>query len=413
MRTIFRAFLPLLALLAAPAGAQRGGPGDYDALRAIAGACEEPSLRSSGMHVWRQDYEVRHLLRAMLRVDPARCPGLREAGLAQLRLRLGQPDRGYVDLDLLEIARDAAVRGQGMAPDPALADRYRRMLWLFAEQAAPPAGWPETERLAYLARPEVIAMLRVRTGERGLSTRRSRTLLGETLLRRELPQYDPAAAATLLETGERPLRASQVLTDGVHLPPDFARAARLFLWLATTSAGVRDAERAELLRIGRLAADDAHTPRARGEALRILFAAGVHDLRVGAGERAALLRTIRRAPTVRLAPGDEERIARALYWHFAYDMPGVEVGGAPAGSPPARFRGLIGPDGHMALVERVRPSGWPLSDQAMLGGWARRAERIDLGATARGRFVWVDLPPVDPGLTTSQAQERWGSPRFD
>jgi hypothetical protein len=404
--------LMLLALLAAPASAQRSERGAYDALRAVAGACEDRSLRPTGMHVWREDYEVRHLLEAMLRVDPAKCPGLREAGLARLRLMLGEPERGDVDLDLLEIARDAAVRGWGMAPDPVLAMRYGRILWLFAEQAPPPAGWSEAERRAFLARPDVIAMLRVRTGERGLATRRSRTLLGETLLRRDLPQYDPAAAATLLEAGEQPLRASQVLTDGVHLPADHVRAARLFLWLATTPAGVRDEERAELLRIGRLAAAAARTPQARGEALRILFAAGVHDFRVGLAERAALLRAIGRAPRRALAPGDERRIQRALYWHFAFDIPGIEVGGAPPGSPPARLRGLIGPDGRVVLVELVRPSRWPRADQAAIGNWARRAARIDLSATARGRFVWVDLPPVDPGLTTSDAQERWGPPIF-
>lgn len=402
----------LLALLAGPAPAQRSDRGDYEALRAIAAGCDDRRLRPSGMHVWREAYEIRHLLEGLLRVDPARCPGLPEAGLAQLRRMLGEPERGEVDLDLLEIARDAAARGQGMAPDPALAARYGRILWLFEEGAPPPAGWNEAERRAFLARPEVIAMLRVRTGERGLASRRSRTLLGETLLRRDLPQYDPAAAVTLLESGEQPLRASQLLTDGVHLPADHSRAARLFLWLATTTPGVRDEERAELLRIGRLAAGAARTPQARGEALRILFAAGVHDFRVGAVERAALLRAIGLAPRARLAPGDEERIGRALYWHFAFDMPGVEVGGAPPGSPPARLRGLIGPGGHIVLVELVRPSRWPRADQAIIGNWARRAHRIDLGATARGRFAWVDLPPVDPGLTTSAAQERWGSPIF-
>ncbi|HEY5712422.1 MAG TPA: hypothetical protein VIT38_11055 [Allosphingosinicella sp.] len=408
--------LMLLSLLAAPAAAFNPDSlvwEDVSALQRATNGCPDRALRPTGHHVPDPHRELLHLLEGMIQVDPAACPGVREAGAAEIRRRIGMPERADVDLALLELGWRIAEEGRGMAPDSALADRYGRMLWLFTERAPPMPRWPEEARAAFLARPETIRLLQAQTGNERTATRRARERLGEALLNRELPTYDPATAVALLERSESGLRASQLLTDGAHLPVDYPRAARLHLWLAGTPPGVRDDLFAELIRIARLAAGAASTPVARAEALRIVFAAGVHDPSVVAAERARLLAAIGRPPTVPLIAGDADHIARALNWHFAFDMPDADLGGAPRGSPPARLRGLIGPDGRMALVEIVRPSLGRRSDEALIGVWAERGARVDLGATARGRFVWVDLPPVDPGMDTGEVQERWGEPDLD
>ena len=407
--------LMLLSLLAAPAGAFNPDSQAWEevsALRRATDGCPDPRLRPTGHHVPDAHRELLHVLEGMFQVDPAACPGVREAGAAEIRRRIGIAERADVDLDILALGRRAAEEGRGMAPDPVLADRYGRMLWLFADDAPPMPRWPEEARAAFLTRPETIRLLQAQTGNERTATRRARYLLGEVLLDRGLPTYDPAAAVTLLDRGGRPLRASLLLTDGVHLPVDYPRAGRV-LYRLTNPYGVNEELSGELIRVGRLAAAAARTPLERAQAMRILFAASVHDPAVAAADRAALLRAIGPVPTARLAPGDAERIGRALEWNFAFFMP-YRAGGSPRPDYPAAIlRGLVGPDGRVALVEIVRPSGSERHDRALLGVWARWSERVDLAATARGRLVWVTLPPVDLGLTTSEAQQRWGAPELD
>jgi hypothetical protein len=408
--------LLLLSLLVMPTAASAFDPEtlqweSLQALRGQLGTCQDRRLNPTGHHVPDAHRELVHLLGGMLEMEDAICPGIAAAAAANLRRRIGAPEQPDVDTELLALAWQAAERGQGMAADPVLADRYGRILWLFSDHPPVLPRWPEAAQQAWLRQPETIRLLRAQTGSESSATRRARQLLGEILLDRDLPGFDPVRAVALLETA-RPLRASQVLTDGVYLPPDYPRAARLLLGF-THVYGVQEELRTELVRIGRLAAAAAHTPLERARALHILFAAGVEDPALVTDDRAALLRAIGPVPTTRLAGGDADRIGRALDSHFARNMP-YRAGDSPRPRfPAAAARGLIGPDGRMALVEIARPSPSERYDLALRFVWAHRAERVDLGATARGRFVWVDLPPVDPGMTETEARERWGEPDLD
>jgi hypothetical protein len=397
----------LLALLAAaPAAAQTGEIGweDHDRLRAAAASCEDEALDPTGVHVPNPHDENVHLLDGMLEVDPDRCPGVREAAVVALRELLGEPERAEVDLDYLELAWRAAERGQGMAADPALADRYGRMLWLFADDRPRLERWPEAERDAFLVRPETVALLAARNAARdgphrvGLGrTRRSVTLEAELRLRRELPHYDPARAIDLLEDPHAlaghaaRLRLSRMLTDGKLVPPDHLRAARLFLGSALSL--VADPPRqAELLRIGRLAAASARTPDERGEALRILFAASLNGHEGSREALAEQLRGVGRSRRAELTADDARRIAEAFGRQLVF---GIPLEDDPPEIRPIRLRGLIGPAGHVVYAEVTGSSGGWYRDRVALGGWAYYADRVDLSATARGRFTWVDLPPVD------------------
>jgi hypothetical protein len=288
-----------------------------------------------------------------------------------------------------------------MAPDPALADRYGRMLWLFDDHPPPLPRWPERARQAWLERAQTVALLAARNDTLGLRTRRSLEVEGLLRLRRGRPYYDPRRGAALLETGmlafnmENRLRVSRLFTDGVHLPRDHARAARPFLMLAALRGEIAAAPQRELLRIGRLAAAAARTPAARAVALRILFAAAL-DGRHGSGEAlAAMLARIGPAPERTLAPGDADRIAAVMTREYQIAMP-YSSDGEPAQLTPIGLRALIGPDGHIAFVAVTARSGAPIRDRAALAAWAEHAADVDLSATAAGRFVWVSLPPVEP-----------------
>lgn len=372
-----------------------------DEARAAAGECDDPALDLPPMRGINHRVEARRLVAAMLMVDPARCPGVREAALRQIQARLGTPERGEVDLELLELAWRAAEEGRGMAPDPALADRYGRMLWLFDDHPPPLPRWPERARRAWLERPRTVALLAAHNDQLGLRTRRSLEAEGLLRLRRGRPYYAPRRGAELLEDGrlafnmENRLRVSRLFTDGVHLPRDYARAARPFLMLAALRGEIADAPQSELLRIGRLAAAAARTPEARAIALRILFAAAL-DGRHGSGEAlAAILARIGPAPERTLAPGDAERIAAVMTREYQIAMP-YSRDDEPAQLTPIGLRALIGPDGHVAFVQLTARSGAPLRDRAVLAAWAEHAASVDLSATAAGRFVWVALPPVEP-----------------
>jgi hypothetical protein len=63
---------------------------------------------------------------------------------------------------------------------------------------------------------------------------------------------------------------------------------------------------------------------------------------------------------------------------------------------PIVIRALIGPDGRVAVAQIVQSSGSALHDRVALGVWAEHGGKADLGKTARGRFVWTELPPIVP-----------------
>jgi hypothetical protein len=301
-------------------------------------------------------------------------------------------------------AEDALPRDEGGA--------LRPILWLFDERTEAPAGWPEVEQRAWLGRPETLALLAARNADDRLRSRRSAELHAELLLRRGSAAYDPVQAAKLLETpqaqaipGNRP-RLVALLTDGEHLPPDYSRAARQYLSLAAQPFDFAAEPQRELLRIGRLAAAAARGPAEQAAALRILSAASL-DGRFGSGEEeAAMLARIGAVPNGALAAGDAERIGRALDFRFGFDLPDRQESD-PAELRPILLRALLGPDGRVVMTRVAQSSGSPSRDRIVRGIWAAEGHAVDLSATARGRFLWVDLPPVDPLLTTSEAWQRW------
>jgi hypothetical protein len=226
---------PLLLLLAVP-GASPSTSDDawqwHARLREISAACADPVLDIPIPRGIDHARDARRLIDAMLRTDKVKCPGIAETAVAELHAALGKVERGDVDLDLLGFAWRAAARGQGMAPDPALADRYGRILWLFDDDPPDMPRWTAAEREAWLRRPESVALLRARNADRMLRTGRSLEALAGLLLRRDLPCYAPAEAVDLLEDGRlfvnlpNRRRLSRLLTDGAHVPPDYVRAAR-------------------------------------------------------------------------------------------------------------------------------------------------------------------------------------------
>ena len=56
--------------------------------------------------------------------------------------------------------------------------------------------------------------------------------------------------------------------------------------------------------------------------------------------------------------------------------------------------------------ERRRPRPEPPTSASLdrdffqVRAWAIHAEEVDLSATSQGRFVWADLPPIEPERTT-------------
>ncbi|HEX8526379.1 hypothetical protein [Allosphingosinicella sp.] len=402
------------AAFAIPASAQQDTAEDqawYQALRGIARPCDDPVLDLPPPHVIRYRRESVVLARALLRVDAARCPGVAESTLDQLRARIGDPERFDVPLDVLSLA--SSVLAARSDPDSAaLAGRYGRMLWLFSNSSGAHPGWPEAEREAWLREPATVALLGARNADDWLRTRRSVELHARLLLDSGFAGYDPAKAATLLETSQAAgipgnrQRLVALLLDGDHLPPDYARASRSFVSLAAAQVDFAIEPQRELLRIGKLAAAAARTPIERAAALRILAFAAL-DGRFGSSEAlSGMVASLGRVPNVALAEGDSERIGRALDFQFGFDLPDRREDD-PAELRPIRLRGLIGPDGRIVATEIVQSSGVAHRDRTVRGVWAREGGGVDLSATAQGRFVWVDLPPVDPLLTTDEAYRRY------
>lgn len=206
--------------------------GGYDAIRQMGRDCAAITLVDPAMHSWTPS----HILRALadsLRVDPAECPGTREAALAEVNRRLGNPADGNANLTLLHLARQAAEQGQGMARDPLLADRYGRILWLYSAKPPPLPRWPETARETWMATPEAIALLEARVAAIGRGTvesyrddANSRLVvqrLAVLRIRRDVPGYDPAHAADWFEKLDDAATVGTLLSNGVHLEPDYAR----------------------------------------------------------------------------------------------------------------------------------------------------------------------------------------------
>jgi hypothetical protein len=379
----------LSVLIAMPALAQPSEIGwdQVERLRGAAGSCHDDSMRGTGHHVPDPHRELVHLLDNMLEIDPALCPGVPEAAAAALPGLLGEPERGGVDLALLALAWRAADQGQGMAPDPGLADLYGRMLWLLADEPPPLLRWTEPERAAWLVRPETVAMLHARNAMAYEATERSLTLEAELRLRRDLPYYDAGRAIDLLENGrasselEARLRVSRMLTDGALVPPDFLRAANMFLWSVSLLRGYPEYQ-GELLRIGRLASASARTPAEQAVALHILFAASLNNLEGSREAGADLLRRIGTVRTASLVGKDAANIRAELNDELAF---GIPLDDDPPNIRPIVLRGLIGPGGRLVHAEILRSSGPWFRDRAALGGWSAWRS-VDLAATAQGRL---------------------------
>ncbi len=408
---------PLLLLLAAPAADSRPGLDWWrlhGRLREISTSCADPVLDIPVPRGMDHARDSRALIDAMLRADPAKCPGLREAALAELRAALGEPERGDVDLKLLGLAWRAAARGQGMAPDPALADRYGRILWLFGDDPPDMPHWSASDRAAWLVRPQTVELLRARNSNHRLRTSRSLEAHAGLLLRRDLPVYAPAEAIELFEDGQlqfnlaNRLRISRLLTDGKHVPPDYVRAARPFLSVAAAEGDFTAGYQQELLRIGTLAAAAARTPVERAEALRIVSAAALDGRFDSLEVRARLLRGLGRVPDAALSESDRAAVEKALDWKMAWALPGTEA--LEGRLRPIIIRGLIGPNGRVIAAEVKASSGSPRHDRAALGVWSEYADSVDLKAASHGRFVWADMPSVDPTMTTTQAWEKHNRP---
>jgi hypothetical protein len=408
---------PLLLLLAAPGSSPATSREAWQwetRLREIAAPCKDPMMEIPIPRGVDHARDARWLIEAMLKTDPAKCRGIAEAAVAELRSVLGKIDRADIDLELLAFAWQAAERGQGMAPDQELADRYGRILWLFDDQPPAMPRWTAAEREAWLQRPETVALLSARNASRMLRTRRSLEAHAGLLLRRDLPVYAPAEAIGLLEDSRvnnglaSLLRFSRLLTDGRHVPPDYARAARPFLRLAAIDMDFVSKHQQELLRIGYLAAAGARTPTERAEALRIVSGAAL-DGRFDSKEmQARLLNALGQVGQASLSEPEKAAIEKLLDWQMAWALPGTD--GSEGRLRPIVLRGLIGPNGKMVMTEVKQSSGSPRHDRAALGVWTEYPERVVLGATSRGRFVWVDLPPLDPYMTTSHAWSKHNRP---
>lgn len=379
----------------------------YRSLQDVAAKCDDPALDLPSPHVIRPEREARTLASALMRASPERCPGTATEAVNRLLVRIGEPERADVDVDLLRLGWLAAGKGIGMAPDPALAGRFGRILWLFHDEPPALARTSEAELRRWLAEPGAIALLRSRNRDRLLRTRRSLELHSGIALDRGHPAYDPALAASLLEDGQmlaqRGVREklAALLTDGTHLAPDFDRAARLYLGSASWEPHGGEAQGA-LFRIGRAAASAARTPSEIATALRILSASAIDRRFDSRKEREALLRRAGRIRSAGLTPDQTEAIFRALDFQMGFDLPDAREDDPPE-LKPIRLRALVGPDGRAIDTELVQSSGSPMRDRIVRGVWMSESHRVDLGDVARGSFVRVDLPPVDPLMTTMKA----------
>jgi hypothetical protein len=406
----------MLGLLLAAAVAMAAPQSDWDRDRADAGAL---AVLAKGCDL---DFDVgvtrginyRHdigrYLRAMLK-DPPACPGLAQRAARFVIDSVGAPERADVDIEMLARARDLVRDRRLVRADRALDLRYSRILWLFeATQAR--ADWPVAEWRRWAEGPEAIALLAARNDMARFRSERSLQLEADLRLRRDLPAYDPQRAVKLLGdprlSGELAVaeRIAALWSDGVHLPRDLRAAAMPFRYGATLDSRYGVGHRLGLLKIARLAAAAARTPANRALALNLLFGAALGGDAQVVAERDALLARLGRIPSVALAPDETERIGRAIDSDYGWAL-GTSGAEKPGRDRTIGLRALIGPDGRVAMVKVARSCGVAERDRRVVAIWFQYGPRIDLSATARGRFVWVDLPPIDPELTTWDAYQRW------
>lgn len=403
----FRFFLTaaLLAALPAPAPAAASGAAGPANLRALHqqlrqdfAACDHPSMQLSPYRNYNPERELRRQLQAMLSAPLEACPDTPARAVAFLSGVVGDPVRPDAPVFLVQMLEQALREGRGSAPDAGRADALARYLWLVSDRD--PAGWSEAEREAWLVRPETIAMLEARV--EAAPTARAIWLLSSLLLRRDLAIYAPGPAATLLESSPElhrdpvRLRLAALLTEGVHLPPDYSRAAAPFRRDAT-EAPERAAAAQEVLRgIGERAAAAARTQAQRLAALAILAPAALDGRDGGAHTR--LLRRVRvPTRTEPLPPDRVEWLSAELDLGFAH-MLDMLPETTPRGLRPIVLRGLVGADGRLVTVTLAQSSGVAERDRAVMANYLRLGPRVDLSSVAQGRPIWVTLPPVDPML---------------
>ncbi len=388
---------------ASPAAAQAPDWGDaYAAASAAASACAPPLPEGRRYANIQRERDTIELLGQLVVAAPAQCPGGPAAATTAIFRLLGPIEAPAADPRLLALAHLAAERGLGMARDEALADRLGRLRWLYGDGPLDLPRWPEAARQRWLEQPATIALLEARVAQRGrlLRTPAAVYRLAELKLRRDLPGHDPAGALDLLDEtalligDENRIRFSRLVTGGAGLPPDYERARRALTFYGSFGNQATPGLRAELLRIGTLAARTAST---RAAALRILFAAAMDGHEAEVAARDTLIRRLGDIPTVPLAPADAARIAAELHREFAINL-GYRREGDPALLSVIRVRALLAPDGRVAFARVYGSSGLPRRDRTILAAWAEEGPGVDLSATARGRWVWVDLPPVDPEL---------------
>lgn len=395
------------ALFAAiPASAQEPDWGDeYAAMNAALIACNPPLPEGRRYANVQWERDTIELLGRLVEAEPAQCPGGPAAAAAAIFRLLGPIEAPDADPRLLALAHLAAERGLGMARDEALADRLGRLRWLYGDSPLSLPRWSEAERQAWLEQPATIALLEARVAQRGrrLRTQAAVETLAGLKLRRDLPSHDPAGALDLLDEDslligdERRIRFTRLVTGGAGLPPDFERARRALTLFGSFGDGATPQLRAEYLRVGTLAASSARTAGEWATALRILSAAAIDGHEAEVAARDALIRRLGHIPTVALAPADAAGIPRVMHREFAVRL-GYRREGDPELLAPIRLKALIAPDGRLAHAEVLGSSGLRRRDRGILSAWAESGALADLSATARGRWVWVELPPVDPEL---------------
>lgn len=365
-------------------------------------------------------HDVGRYLRAMLR-DPPACPGIAQKAARFVTESVGTPERADVDTDMLHRAWTLVREGRLVRRDPAIESRYARMLWLFAERphwrSARAMGWTGEEQPGWRAwseGAEAVALLTERNAVSRWRTGRTLSLEAELRLRRDLPWYDPARAVLLLEDPRLRYqkggaeRITALLTDGTHLPPDPGRASRIYREWAVGEASDSAVARRKLLELGRLTEARDRSPAARALAINLYFGAALAGETAAVVAREAAVARLGRVPTVALAPGDAERIGRAIDRDYASLLDTSQLPSAAPGSV-IRLRALLSPAGRVVMVKVTGSSGVVERDARAVQVWFRFERPLDLTATARGRFVWTDLPPVDAALTWSQVSRRWGS----
>ena len=345
----------------------------------------------------------------MLAAPVEACPDTPAAAVAFMRRQIGDPIRADADTELLSMLEESARSGRGMAPDPEFAARLARHAWLVAADRDV-AGWSEAECEAWLVRPETIAALEARVS--AAPTARAIWLLSDLLLRRGLPGYDPARAAALLEASPElhsdpvRLRLAGLLSDGAHMPPDYRRAAKPFRYDAGRNEDIAGPAQQALLDIGRRAARKARTQAERLTALSVLGPAALDGFGDSRALYTRLLRQVRAPRSKAPLPADRiDWLSAELDTGFAHNLD-MLPDDTPPGRLPILIDGLIGPDGRLATVRLTQSSGVAPRDRAVLSNYLRAGDRVDLSSVAKGRAVWVALPPVDPMLTYSEVYRK-------